>query len=831
MNLPPLSKRAQQVPMMLAIALIYFVTAKLGQYLAIPPGFITPVYPPSGIALAAILLCGYRVWWSIWISAFVAAAWPLWTNTGILSMAIASGMGIATGSILQALLGAFLIRQWVGSRLLFTNVPHVAKFAGIELLSCMVSPTFGSTTMYLCKFISTQDYTTSWLTFWLGDAIGVLVITPFLLIWIEHWIHSRDDTETKKSLSSSNQSWLDQFRPMWSLRLFFEITGWISLLSLVGIIAFGYGYPVEYLLIPLLVWAAFRFGQRFTTIAILLVSALAIAGTNRGTSSFNRSSLNESLLLLQAFIGTVTVTTLLLSVMIVEREKARTTLEKANEELESKVEERTAALRQSKEAAEVASRAKSEFLANMSHELRTPLNGILGYAQVLRRSSTMTEKEHKGLDIIQQCGSHLLTLINDVLDLSKIEAEKMELFPSDLHLPAFLQGVIEICSIRAEQKNISFSYALASNLPIGVYADEKRLRQILINLLGNAIKFTDQGQVTFRVEVIPPPQGMISSVCNLQFYIQDTGIGISPEQLDKIFLPFEQAGKTSRHSEGTGLGLAITQKILHLMDSHLKVESQPGQGSTFSFNLVVPVLQEWSTSARVEKERLIVGVSGQQYKILVVDDKWENRSVITGLLEPLGFTVIEACNGQEGLQKAAEIQPDLIITDLVMPVMNGFDLMKHLHQSEQLQAIPVIVSSASVFESDQHKSLDAGADAFLSKPIQAEQLLSILRNHLNLEWIYAVASEPPLSTKMNGHKTAISTASVTVLTLPPTHELAKLYDLAMQGRIKALRNELTQLEQRDPQFSPFVQELQKMAQSFQIEKIQQFIDAHLKTVP
>jgi signal transduction histidine kinase len=211
----------------------------------------------------------------------------------------------------------------------------------------------------------------------------------------------------------------------------------------VGIVAFGFDYPVEYLLIPLLVWSAFRSEQRFTAIAIFLVTALAIAGAIRGTTSFNSSSLNETLLLLQAFIGTVTTTTLILSAVIIEGVQAKARIERANEELEFKVEERTAALTQSKQAAEATNQAKSEFLANMSHELRTPLNGIMGYAQILQRSRTVSEDERSQVNVIYQCASHLLTMINDILDLSKIEAGKMELKPSDFHFPAFLQGVAE----------------------------------------------------------------------------------------------------------------------------------------------------------------------------------------------------------------------------------------------------------------------------------------------------------------------------------------------------------------------------------------------------
>ncbi|XHX76034.1 MAG: MASE1 domain-containing protein [Stenomitos frigidus ULC029] len=819
MNLQALPDRLRQPSLVLAVAIIYYGTATLGQYLAIPPGFITPVYPPSGIALAALLLWGTRVWWGLWVAAFVAAAYPLWANTGIASMAIASGVGIATGSVLQALLGAFLIRRFIATpQVIFSSAPNVAKFTAIELLSCLVSPAFGSTIMYFCGFIPGADYANSLLTFWLGDLTGVLVMAPLLLVWLEHWRQAWSEPNPETNSTNATKAWQQVL----------DVGLWFLLLVLVGLIAFGYGYPVEYMLMPLLVWAAFRFGQRFTTGAVFLVAALAIAGAIRGTSSFNRSTLNESLLLLQAFVGAITVTTSVLSAIIIEREQAQTRLKKVNEDLESKVDERTAALRKSKDAAEVASRAKSEFLANMSHELRTPLNGILGYAQVLRRSPTLTIKEQQGIEIIQQCGSHLLTLINDVLDLSKIEAQKMELYPTELHFPGFLQGVVEICSIRADQKRIAFNYEADPRLPLGVYVDDKRLRQVLINLLGNAIKFTDQGSVTFKVNLVENERCDSSEHlaltthdhCRICFQIQDTGIGMTPAQLEQIFLPFEQVGDTVRRAEGTGLGLAITHKIIQIMSSRLDVTSQLHQGSTFSFELTLPKASAWATTARMNRQKTVMGFLGHPKTILVVDDKWENRSVLVSLLEPIGFVLIEASNGQEALDITLASSPDLIITDLMMPLMNGFELIARVRQMSALQSIPIVVSSASVFESDQHQSLDSGANEFLAKPVQADQLLTILQRCLGLEWTYATPVEATA---------AVTTTKPTEvlqppLLMPPSPEaLAKLYDLAMQGRLRALREEVTRLEQLDQALLPFTQEIQKLAKGFQIEKIQLLI--------
>ena len=371
-----------------------------------------------------------------------------------------------------------------------------------------------------------------------------------------------------------------------------------------------------------------------------------------------------------------------------------------------------------KEAAENANRAKSEFLANMSHELRTPLNGILGYAQILKRSVKLGEHEQNSIEIIYQCGSHLLTLINDIPDLSKIEAQKMELYPTEFHFPAFLQAVAEICRIRAEQKSLKFSYQPDPDLPIAIHADEKRLRQALINLIGNAIKFTKIGDISFSVSLIEKNINFShQNRYKIRFSVKDTGVGIKPEEIAKIFLPFEQVGSRKNQAEGTGLGLAITQKIIQLMGSTIQVTSQLQMGSIFGFDLDLLEATEWvNTSSQTDRGK-IIGFKGNPQKILVIDDRWENRSVIVNLLTPLGFEVIEATNGKQGLNIATQAKPNLVITDLVMPEMDGFQLMEYWKTSLELKDIKIIVSSASVFETDQNQSLQAGAIDFLAKPV------------------------------------------------------------------------------------------------------------------
>jgi len=486
-------------------------------------------------------------------------------------------------------------------------------------------------------------------------------------------------------------------------------------------------------------------------------------------------------------------------------------------------------LRQAEEAAKNSSQAKSEFLANMSHELRTPLNGILGYTQILQRTEPLTEKGRKGVGIIYQCGFHLLTLINDVLDLSKIEARKLELNPIDFYFPAFLDNVIEICRIRSEQKVIGFDVQLDPNLPTGIRADEKRLRQVLLNLLGNAIKFTEQGSVNFTVEVIGNGEWVIGKekrpnqlpITKIRFEVTDTGMGIASEQIEKIFLPFEQVGNQKRQTEGTGLGLAISQKIVNLMGSQIQVKSEFGKGSTFWFEVEFPEAQDWAKVSRVVEQRTIIGYEGQRRTILIVDDKWENRSVIVNLLEPVGFTVVEASDGNQGWEKAIVHKPDLIITDLIMPVTDGFELIKRLRQSSLYKDIAVIASSASVFATDQYKSIEAGADAFLPKPVEVGVLLELLRQFLQLKWIYGNKVDEI-------KKTYIPTLDdPTEMILPAKEVLQKLLELSQDGDIQRILEIAQQLCASDEKLTSFAQQLMQLASNFQLKRLETFIKQYI----
>ena len=507
---------------------------------------------------------------------------------------------------------------------------------------------------------------------------------------------------------------------------------------------------------------------------------------------------------------------------ITERKHAEEALQKTLNELESRVQERTAELIRLNKELEQASRLKDEFLANMSHELRTPLNAILGYAQILRTAENLSEQQQEALSTVKNSGEHLLSMINEILDLSKIEAGQMTLQPTDIHLPYFLKSLADMIQVRAYQKGIAFQYETDPALPDGIRIDEKRLREVLLNVLGNAVKFTDRGSVTFRVTNLgqagAEQQGSpceFVSVC-LRFDIEDTGPGIDPGHLQEVFLPFHQIDGQQHAVEGTGLGLTISQKLVSIMGGELLVDSAPGKGTHFWFTLEVQETES-AVPERDPASPNITGYTGQPKTILIIDDVAANREVLKSMLIPLDFQIFEAANGEEGLDLTETHSPDIILLDLFMPGMNGFKVAQRIRRKEREHQPRIIAISAGAFDETRQQSLSAGCDDFLAKPFQIDALLKLLERHLAIHWLY---EENVFIQKTDMDLRAIPQDLWQQLA---AQDLQGLREKAIRGSVKEILRQLEALERQDSGLRPLTQALRRMAKRFDVDLIVEWL--------
>jgi signal transduction histidine kinase/ligand-binding sensor domain-containing protein/CheY-like chemotaxis protein len=433
------------------------------------------------------------------------------------------------------------------------------------------------------------------------------------------------------------------------------------------------------------------------------------------------------------------------------------TIERRNRDLALQVDERTAELKTAKEAAEAANQTKSTFLANMSHELRTPLTAILGFSRLLAQKP-LPNPAQQDLRIIAQNGEHLLTLINQVLDLSKIESGRATLNEKPVDLGSLLEKLEETFSVKVIEKGLHFLVNRTEEVPLHIRADQLKLTQVLFNLLANALKFTDRGSVQLRVWLASPIAGR---TCRLAFAVTDTGPGIAPDELGNIFEAFVQSRAGRQLQEGTGLGLTISSNLVKLMGGELRLESRLGQGTTASFDIPVSVLEEVHQAAEPPTRPVTLAPAQNVFRILVVDDHWSVRHLITRLLEPIGFQVREAGDGKAGVEAWKEWQPHLILLDLRMPVMDGYEAMHRIRTAAEGKGPIIIALTASVFEEERADVLAAGCDGFLRKPFFETDLYALLSEHLGVRFLgLDVATAARLPQEPGTQATAARVASL-----------------------------------------------------------------------
>jgi signal transduction histidine kinase/FixJ family two-component response regulator len=487
-------------------------------------------------------------------------------------------------------------------------------------------------------------------------------------------------------------------------------------------------------------------------------------------------------------------------------------LDKINQELELRVETRTTELKQAKNIAELANRAKSDFLANMSHELRTPLNAILGFSQLMTRETSLTKNQQNNLNIINRSGEHLLSLINDILDLAKIESGKMTLYPTNFDLYALLNLIEEMLSLRAESKGLKLIIERSQDLPQYINTDDKKLRQVLINLLGNAIKFTDRGSVTLRVSSVISHSSLEESYqkpmtndrqqMTIHFEIEDTGAGIATEEIDSLFEAFVQTEIGKESQQGTGLGLPISKKFVELMGGEITVCSQLGKGTIFTFSIRSKI----SEIGQIDRQKSTLRVIGlqpkqQEYRILAVDDRIENRQLLLKLLQPIGFQVKEASNGAEAIEIWQQWQPHLIWMDMRMPIMNGYEATQQIKSHLKGQATAIIALTASTLEEDKAVVLSAGCDDFVRKPFKEQIIFDKMAQYLGVKYVYRT-----LDSEANFDLSSIEQLTAEALAIMSDEWLMELSEAAALTNDRLIERLLSQIPQEHQNLARAIQQ-------------------------
>jgi len=648
-----------------ALALIYFIAGKLALRLAFLHASASPVWPPAGIALAALLVLGFRVWPAIFVGAFLV---NLTTLGNILT-----SLGIASGNTLEALCGAWLVNRFAGGARVFDRPQDVFKFALAALIGTAVSPTFGVSSLAVGGFAQWSSYWPIWLTWWLGDASGVLVIAPVLLLW---------------SVPATQRTW--------NHKQVLEVSVLLLLLVVLAETVFGgwlpisaRNYPISFICGPIVIWTAFRFTPRETATGIFILSAIAIWGTLHGFGPFILQSENQSLLMLQSWTAALTITAMAIAAAITERNRIQVALE------------------QQKNAVQAANRTKDNFLAMLSHELRTPLTPVMAALDTLEADGSGSSGSKNSLAMIRRNVELESQLIDDLLDLTRITKDKLQLRFGPLDSHEVINNVVEICRPEAQARNL----ALQLNLRAGahhVLGDAAKYQQIVWNLLKNAIKFTaENGEITISSSN-PEPQ-------LLAIAVHDTGIGIEPEVMNRIFDPFEQGECAfQRPYGGLGLGLAISKSLAQAHGGILIARSEGhDRGSTFILTMkTVPA------PPRIVKLTSPVPES-RPLRILLVDDHQDTCVALERLLVRRGHLVAAAHNVRSAMETAARNSFDLLISDIALPDGTGTELMTYLRA---ISRIPGIAISGFGMNGDIEKSIDAGFAEHLVKPVKMENL-------------------------------------------------------------------------------------------------------------
>ena len=657
------------------VTLIYFVVGKFGLMLASLHASASPVWPSTGIALAAILVLGYRVWPGIFIGAFLVNV----TTAGD----VATSLAIATGNTLEALAGAWLVIRFARGKNFCDRPQDVFQFALVAATSTIISPLFGVTSLAFAGFADWTHYGAIWLTWWLGDVTGDLVFAPLVVLW---------SVGLQQGWSKKEATEVGVLFLLLVLLSGVVFAGWLEMSSR--------NYPITFICGPIVIWTAFRFRPLETATGIFILSAIAVWGTLHGFGPFVRETENQSLIALQLWIAVLTITAMALSAGMAERRRIEQELQ------------------QQKSVVETANRTKDHFLAMLSHELRTPLTPVISALDSLETEPTQTEDAKASLAMIRRNIELETQLIDDLLDFTRIARDKMQLRFASIDAHQAVSNVVEICRAEARSKRLQVHVNLRANQH-HVTADSAKFQQIIWNLLKNAIKFTPEGgDITISSD---NPSESVFTVS-----VHDTGIGLEPEVMQRIFDPFEQGNRSFEHRVGgLGLGLAISKSLAQAHGGTLTAQSDgSNRGSTFTLSM--QALPQGEAVSVVSKA--VTDATRRALKILLVDDHHDTCAALEKLLARRGYLVAISHDVRSAMEAAARNEFDLLISDIALPDGTGMDLMIQLRA---VANVPGIAISGFGNNGDIERSLQAGFSEHLTKPIKLENLEAAIERTLS----------------------------------------------------------------------------------------------------
>lgn len=696
------------VARILLLAGVYSVVAYFSLMLAFEDTNASPVWPPSGFAFSMLLCLGSRHWPAVFLGAFAANLLTFSQAQVALPSAISMSLLIGAGNTLEALLGTFLFRRFKGSEIRFRSVWNVFVLVFSIGLSCALAAFIGITTLYGFGQIPGALMASIFLTWWIGDLVGILVVSPLCC-----------ETYCRMPRLLPDKHRMEWFAIL--ALLFFLCTFVFG-----GLTQRGLTQSMPYLVIPVLLWCAYRFEFLETAIANFIVCAFAVWHTTHGSGPLSAVDFNDALIMLQIFIGVISVTCLAIVAAFSERFQAVAAVKSLNADLEDRIRERTVELQASKmeseklaAQAQQANFAKTMFLASMSHEIRTPLNGILGFTTVLEEGNPKPD-QLEAVQQIRESGNHLLGLVEGVLRLAELESGNLQLKVVPCSIHALLRECYQSAEKEIEVQGLGFEIELEEGIPERLYMDELCVKQIVNHLLENAIKFTSSGAVKIKCYYDAKPAGQ--GVCHVE--VCDTGIGIQADKLEQIFGAFTQADQ-SIHGRfgGTGLGLAVCRRLAEFLGGDIKAESEYGEGSCFTLSLPVSVAQQ--VVVRAEDCEGQARDKQAQLNILVAEDNAVNRRVAKHLLQKRGHRVTFAVNGREAIEMLGDGAFDVILMDIQMPEMDGIEATRRIREGEAgepKKSIPIVALTAYTREEDQAKFRNCGMDSYLSKPIKIPEL-------------------------------------------------------------------------------------------------------------